>query len=271
MTDIVEPSAPPRTFERAAWTGDALQARARAAGLHLLASLAIASMVATVVVLAWYPAPWMHAVGGAKLLAMLVAIDVVLGPLMTLLVFDRRKASLRFDLAAIGVLQLAALAYGLHAAAAGRPVFAVFAVDRFEVVTAAAMEREELQKAPAAFRTLSWTGPVFVGARIPEDKEAREQVLFASVTAGVDLAQFARHYRPWAELRPDALARARDLDALRAMNGATRVAAAVRATGRDPATLRWVPVQGRTDELVAFLDAASGDVVGVARLQAWER
>jgi hypothetical protein len=57
----------------------------------------------------WYPQHYFAAMGGTTLILLLIGVDVVIGPLITLIVFDPKKKSLRFDLAVIAVLQLGAL------------------------------------------------------------------------------------------------------------------------------------------------------------------
>ena len=46
------------------------------------------------------------------LILLMIGVDVVIGPLLTLIVFDPKKKHLKFDLVVIAALQLAALAYG---------------------------------------------------------------------------------------------------------------------------------------------------------------
>ncbi len=56
--------------------------------------------------------------------------------MVTLIVFNpgKRLALLRLDLAVIGTIQAAALAYGVSVIAEARPVYMVFTVDRFDLV-----------------------------------------------------------------------------------------------------------------------------------------
>lgn len=84
-------------------------------------------------------------------------------------------------------IQFAAIAYGIHASVFARPVLMTFVVDRFELVSAAEVDAEELAKATEQFRKLSWTGPVLAAARMPENREEREQILLASASYGIDL------------------------------------------------------------------------------------
>jgi len=89
--------------------------RLRASGIHMAISLAIAALSAALVFAVWYPYPYREISGGRELFFILVSVDVILGPLITLAVFNRAKprSELRRDLGIVGVLQIAALAYGL--------------------------------------------------------------------------------------------------------------------------------------------------------------
>ena len=97
----------------------ALMVRTRASAIHLVASTVVAALAGALVFFLWYPLPFREIAGGRELFLLLVAIDVVLGPLITLAVFNPRKprTELVRDLSVVVLLQLAALAYGLHTVA----------------------------------------------------------------------------------------------------------------------------------------------------------
>ena len=54
--------------------------RLAAAGLHLLASAAVAAAMALLIFRLWYPPPFNVIAGGATLFMLIVSVDVVLGP-----------------------------------------------------------------------------------------------------------------------------------------------------------------------------------------------
>ena len=89
------------------------QDRLKASSIHLGISLAIALLAALLVFGLWYPYPYREISGGRELFLILVAVDVILGPLMTLTIFNRSKPwpELRRDLAIVVLIQLAALVY----------------------------------------------------------------------------------------------------------------------------------------------------------------
>src|SRR5437762_8514172 len=101
--------------------------RWKAAAIHLGLSALIAITVVTAMLLVWYPPPYFNTAGGQGLLKILVGVDICLGPLLTLIIFDPRKKSLRLDLSIIAMVQVAALVYGVWIMFEARPVYAAFA------------------------------------------------------------------------------------------------------------------------------------------------
>ena len=99
--------------------------RWKAAGIHLSISAFIGLVVGALLLGVWYPPPFFHAAGADVLVVLLVGVDVVLGPLLTLIVFKSGKRGLKFDLALIGTMQAVALVYGMSVVLESRPVFLV--------------------------------------------------------------------------------------------------------------------------------------------------
>ncbi len=110
-----------------------MPARIKAFLMHLAVSAVIALLAVLLVFQIWYPAPLHEALGVTDIFLLLPLVDVILGPLLTLLVFKLGKKTLIMDLAVIACLQLAALGYGLWTVAEGRPAWIVYNADRFDV------------------------------------------------------------------------------------------------------------------------------------------
>ena len=98
----------------------------RAFAIHLIASAAVILAFFCVMFFVWYPAPYFETDGGWKVLRILAGVDVVLGPLLTLIVFKPGKPSLKFDMSCIVLAQLSALIYGGTIIYQQRPAFVVF-------------------------------------------------------------------------------------------------------------------------------------------------
>jgi hypothetical protein len=241
-----------------------IRSRAHAGGLHLLVSTLVAAAAAALVFGLWYPGPYQRLAGGRGLFWLVVSVDVVLGPLLTFSVFNVAKGRhLYNDLACIGVLQLAALVYGLYTVYWARPVALVFEADRFRVIAAADVPLQELPKAPAAYRHLPLTGPWQLAARIAQHGDERNDALFMGLN-GVDVGQRPLFWRPYTEYRAAAIGRSRSVDLLlnRYPARAAELAAILDELRLDVGKARFLPVVARGD-WVAILDM-NGDVAGYA-------
>ncbi|MDZ7910100.1 MAG: hypothetical protein U5N10_18975 [Gemmobacter sp.] len=113
-----------------------MKAAGKAAFFHFLGSVLVACFAAVLVFLLWYPHPYGQLSGGSKLFAILIVVDVVCGPLLTLVLFSPRKSRREFfvDMSLVVLIQVAALSYGLYTMYQARPLFLVHEVDRFRVI-----------------------------------------------------------------------------------------------------------------------------------------
>ena len=234
-----------------------------AAAIHLGLSLTIAALAALLVFFVWYPGQFRELAGGRGLFVLLTSVDVVLGPLLTLAVFDRAKSRrhLRLDLAVIGVLQLAALVYGLHTVFIVRPVAMIFEVDRMRLVVANDVAIDELPKALPAYRSLPLTGPLQLAARVPRDGAERTDALMQGLQ-GKDVSVRPTFWQPYEESKARALGRSRPIAVLleHYAGHGDEIRRELTAMKAEPATSRFLPAMART-AWVAVLDDG-GNVLG---------
>lgn len=248
--------------------GLGLHARLRAAGLHLLLSALVAALAAALVFGLWYPTPFREISGGRELFLIVVAVDVVLGPLITFAVFDRRKPrrELVRDLAVVAALQLAGLAYGLHTVFIVRPVVAALEVDRLRVVRAIDLDGVDLSKAPPEFRRLPLWGVHTLATRQPPADEQVEAIMLG--LSGVDLGMQPRYWRPAAEAPATLRQAARPLQRLieRQPGQAAVLRQAAADAGRGVERLGYLPWLARRTDWVALIDLDDGRIVGHANV-----
>jgi len=83
--------------------------------IHLNLSLLVFSSLIAVLYFYWFPGQLFWLDGGWQGLKLVAIVDLILGPLLTLILFKPGKKGLVGDMAAIAVFQLAALGYGFHA------------------------------------------------------------------------------------------------------------------------------------------------------------
>jgi hypothetical protein len=196
----------------------------------------------------WYPEALFVLAGAGTLMLILLGVDVVIGPLLTLIVFNPQKKSLIFDLIVIVLLQLAALAYGVWVMAQSRPVFLVGVNDQVILVSATDIHPDDLARAERdEFKQLSWSGPRLVGAKPPEDPEVRENLVFESLRGGPDLHQLPRFYVPYEEISASLLERGKQVSELPDAQAGLRerIRAELKSRGIDEADARILLLRGR--------------------------
>jgi hypothetical protein len=84
----------------------------------------------------WYPGILFDTGNGWKAVGIIISIDLILGPLLTLIVFNHNKSSLKFDLWVIALIQTAALVYGTWTIHQTRPVALAFINTSFMTISA---------------------------------------------------------------------------------------------------------------------------------------
>ena len=238
----------------------------RVVGVHVLLSVLVLVLVALLVFILWFPPPFGRLAGGLRLFWTILGVDLVCGPLLTLLLYRTTKTrlALAVDFALIALLQLAALGYGLHTLAQARPLAHVFEVDRFRLVSYADIAEPDLPNLP------HWAEPWRVGPlRTLGLREAmtvseRLQSLGSSFS-GVDAGQWPSRWQDYALNRNQVLERSKPLTALRAVhptylevvNQAVAEALANVQPGetREADQLRWLPLVSRASlDWVVLLD-----------------
>lgn len=145
--------------------------RAKAVLTHFLLSTVIFATVFILFILSWYPTPHFSASGGWQGLKIAASVDLVLGPLLTLIIFDltKGKKKLLIDLTLIAIIQFSALAWGVNAIFQQRPLAIVFWDDSFYAVPAIALKGQQLP--PFIYGQGNATKPVVVYAEKPSTAE----------------------------------------------------------------------------------------------------
>ncbi len=230
-------------------------------GVHFLATLVLAACAAALIFLIWYPPPFTRMLGGTQLFVLVVGIDLALGPLISLVIYDSRKSrrKLVMDYTIVGVIQIAAMIYGVWVMSAARPVYVAFAVDRFEIVQAQQLTPDELAAASdPGYASLSWFGPRFVSVVVPQ--KDRMDAMFQSLTGGVDIHLRPRFYVPFAQGLPQIQKRAKEFPILgeRHPEALADIDAARREAGIPDEYQRWLPVRHAKGFWTAVIDTRTG-------------
>lgn len=245
--------------------------RWKAAAIHLSISAVIGSFAVALIFGVWYPPPYSEAAGASELVLLLLGVDVVLGPLLTLVVFKTGKKSLKFDLGVIALLQACAFLYGMSVVTRARPAFIVAAVDRFVLVSANDLDAVDLaQGSEPKFRSPPWTGPMVVGTKLPASSQEHNDLVFSALK-GKDVEKFPKYYVRYADAALEMLRRAQSLDVLRNKHpeASPMLDAWLQQMQRNDNSVVWLPLTSRRADLTVLLDKTSGTVLDTLPLNSW--
>lgn len=242
----------------------------RALLLHFLVTAAVAAIAAAVIFFVWFPDPFQAMMGGTRLFLLISICDLVLGPLISLVIYNSKKSrrELITDYSIVGVVQLAAFVYGVLSIADARPVYVAFAGDRFEVVAASDLTDENLQAAKDPYRTRPKWGPELIATEMPTDVEERNDLLFSAL-AGQDIQTVPRYYVPYETKREEIKQRAQPMEALYKRHPEARRLVAEAKLATPESELRWLPIRARSFWTV-LLDANGGPPLAYLPLDPYE-
>jgi hypothetical protein len=237
--------------------------RWKAAGIHLAISIAVALAVVATMLFLWYPTPYFQAMGGGGLLMLVVGVDVVLGPLITLIIFNIKKKSLKFDLMCVAIVQVVALAYGVSTMFQARPVYTVFSKNRFDVIIAADMDVKERAKVTnTAFKSMSLTGPQIVAMETPTDMKEVQRMLFS----GIDSRAFSQYYIAYDAKAKEAATAAKPFTQIQKTNpaNAEKLKVFLTSKGLDESKVGFLPLYTRNEDMTVVLDKETGKILAIA-------
>ena len=240
--------------------------------IHLAISSIIAIFAMIAVFYVWYPSPLYTVVGVTEIFLMVLAVDIIVGPVITLVIFNRNKPSLRFDLAVIALLQLSALSYGMFTVFQGRPAFVVFNIDRFDVVRANDLDLDSVRRAKNDNNKIGITGwlkPHWVAAVPSNDPKRNNEILFSSIQGGPDLPQLPELYVPLSTVKQQVLQQSKPLQALYDLYKNQNKKLSELDQWKENKEVKWLPLRGTVKDMIVLVDAHSADVIKIFDISPW--
>ncbi len=232
---------------------------------HLSISLIIALLVIGLVFFVWYLSPLAAAVGVTQIFLMMLAIDVIVGPVLGLFVYKEGKKSLKFDLMVIIFLQLSALFYGIYSIEQGRPAWLVYNVDRFELVRKNEIVDQNINQAQPQFQQPSWLKPQFVATELSNNAQQRSDDMFAEVLGGISIAQRPERYVELNKAKKQMQQREQKLELLQQYNNKTDVE---KILAKYPQATAFLPMKASAVDMTVLIDQKA-NVIKIVDLRPW--
>lgn len=236
--------------------------RFKASGIHFLISLLIVSILLMIMFIFWYPNSYFNLMGGGKLISLIAGVDVFLGPLLTLIVFNTQKKSLKFDLSCIAAMQIIAMSYGMYVMFEARPVFTVFNKTNFHVVSVIDIHPQELAKGKSEkWRKLSISGPELAAIGTP-NKNNKEETAFAMVESA-RAYHYPRLYDDYEAHITDVVKAAKPLEYLATHDKKSVINDFLQDQHRPSSDFVFLPIKSEVTEMSAIIDAKTGKLIKI--------
>ncbi len=240
----------------------------KASGIHLLLSLVIISLAIGLIITFWFPDSLEQVSNFKEIALLLISIDLVLGPLLTFVVFNTAKKSLKFDLATIAVIQISALTYGLFMLYQSHPVYIAFNVDRFTLVSAVDAKPEQaiLKK----FKIAKFSSPKLVVAKLPLNKKERSDITIGVASGEPDIALRPKLYHPYEDNISEILAKSLDPEVIfKYDEPKQKLEAFIKKYGKSKEDYAYFPLEGTSKDAVWVLDKKTAKPIDIILTDPW--
>lgn len=238
--------------------------RLKAFATHLLCSIMALTLILGALYAGWYHWPGWYLADVTHVIVVMVAVDVVVGPLLTLVIANAGKPrrELRRDIAIIVAVQLVALGYGANALWTGRPLYYAFSVNCLQMVQAYDIDAPSARAARTGRLELAprwYSRPRWIWVPFPKDPAVAERIFQSLMQGGADIIGLPQYYRPWAEGAPELRMQLQRVADIRFFSARQKVllAARMRAAKLDPEARNGIALTGRGSTLLAVMDPKS--------------
>ena len=164
--------------------------RFKAFAIHLAISFVIFLILLYFILVQWYPEPLFSNDGGWVVIQIIAGVDLVLGPLLTLIVYKAGKPGLKFDLSMIALVQILALTWGVWTTYNQRPAAIIYTIDFFTPVPAYQLKEQGLDA--KELKKYGNKGPILIYSDIPKDKE--QEALIKAFKTGKSVYLLKEYY-----------------------------------------------------------------------------
>jgi hypothetical protein len=244
--------------------------RFKAFGLHLLASSVALSTILGTLYFGWYRWPGWYLTDVAFVVVVMVGVDIVLGPTLTLVIArsDKPRRVLTRDIAVIVAVQLCALVYGTVSLWGGRPLYYAFSENLLQLVQAYDIDTKEtalsLQQNPG-FAPHWYSLPRWIWAPLPQDAQERTKIITSTLVGGDDVISMPRYFKPWEQGLPALRTQLKRLDDIARFtpNEKKMLKERMRAAGLAADQPDTMPLTGRRHPLLAVFDPADLKITAI--------
>jgi hypothetical protein len=249
-----------------------MKSRLKIFGLHFLTSAGVLLLVLGVLFFGWYRWPGWYLTGVLHVLPITAGVDLVLGPLMTLIIASPNKAPkiLARDIACIAAVQLVALSYGAVTLWHGRPLYYTFSVKELSATQGIDLQPEEIELARQVNPGLAphwYSRPRWVWAPLPQDRKTSDAIVNSAINGGADVTAMPRYFKPWPQGLPQLRSQLKKVGDLNYFSESQRerLKKRLQEYGFDPDAADTLPMTGHGVPLLAVFDLQTLQIEALLR------
>jgi len=234
--------------------------------IHLAISVILISIFLLVVSKIWFPGPLFQLEGVWQGLKILIPVDAILGPLLTLILFVPGKKGLKLDLSVVAGLQIAALIYGGSLIYQQRPVAFAFVIDRFEVILASNEYWNDLPQ--ERFKNNNHSFPLMTYVLPAQNREEKNQFILNFT----DIKKLTERHYPLDKYMDKIIEKSLKLHSLTPSNEKSKqlLNDFVKAN-KESKELLLLPLQASTlQSAVIVINSKTGEFVEYINIDPWE-
>jgi hypothetical protein len=244
--------------------------RLKAFSLHLLSSATVLTLILGSLYFGWYRWPGWYLTDVTRVVVVMVCVDVVLGPTLTLIIANQKKSrrELTRDIGIIVAVQLCALTYGSVSLWSGRPLYYAFSENVLQLVQAYDINADEAKLGREQNPGLAphwYSLPRWIWAPLPQDAGEARRIVSSSITGGDDVTSMPRYFRRWEEGLSALRSQLKKVDdvAYFAKSDKKKLKDRMQAAGLADDQPSTMPLTGRGHPLLAVIDPASLKITAV--------
>lgn len=175
--------------------------RFKAFAIHFAISLVIFLFLLYFILVQWYPEPLFSTDGGWRVIRIIAGVDLVLGPLLTLIIFKAGKPGLKFDLTMIALVQALALSWGVWNTYNERPAAIIYTIDFFTPVPAYQLAEQGITN--KELKKFGDTWPILIFMDVPKQKQS--EIIVEAMKAGKPIYLLTEYYKKFSHEHADIL------------------------------------------------------------------
>ena len=241
----------------------------KASLVHLGLSILLVGIVIGSLLFFFFPQFFIGVSDFKEVATLIISIDLVLGPLLTFVVFKPKKRTLKFDLSVIAAIQLSALTYGAFALYQVHPVYITFNIDRFTIISAKDAEPEKAQYDEYKISKLTTAKLAF--AKMPDDIKKKNEVTLTAAMGGGDLDARTEYYEPYESHINQVLARSLDPKLIFANEDSKKRAKSFYNKNQDNLNdFAYLPLNSQKKDAIIVLDKKTAQPIATLNIDPWK-